>query len=129
MVFIMMIAVNESKHFEVAGDVTVYADAEALVQKLEIIDVENNEYFAIREDGIRLDLSVLMGSVVVKEANSTSGYENVLRCWLGVLPTEDHLIRMRAVAVHAGELKIVSVIIAYVLPIVVLGAIILMLNR
>lgn len=99
----MMIAVNENKFFETAGDVTVYADMEALAQNLEKIDVENNEYFAIDQEGVRLELQVSMGAIIAKKNHLTGSCIHVLRDWLGVSPSEDHTERMRAIAVSVRE--------------------------
>ena len=99
----MMIAVNENRFFESAGDVTIYANASALAVQLEAIDVLNGEYFAIREDGRKMKFAVIGEDIIITEAEEVSSCIMVLRTWLGIQGSQDHIEYMRANAVSAGR--------------------------
>lgn len=99
----MMIALNENRFFESAGDVTIYSDASALALQLEAIDVLNGEYFAIREDGRKMKFVVVGKEIAVTEAEDVSSCSKVLRVWLGISDNQDHIEYMRANAVSIGR--------------------------
>jgi len=68
-----LIVLNESRHEDSAGDVTLFASLAALASHVEPIDVVNDEYFAYTLAGERLLLKVEDGDVRVVRENDLGG--------------------------------------------------------
>ncbi|HLX17764.1 MAG TPA: hypothetical protein VKS24_21445 [Bradyrhizobium sp.] len=79
-----VVVLNESQQAEVVGEVSLYRSISRLIEHLEPIDVENNEFFAYALRGNRLDLSVENDQVQVVKASAENDYSSHIRNLLEV---------------------------------------------
>lgn len=79
-----VVVINESQTAEVAGEVDLFKSISRLVEHIEPIDVENNEFFAYTLAGDRLDLSVENDQVQVVKASTENDYSPHVRYLLEV---------------------------------------------
>ena len=96
------ILINESKVEGVAGDVSLFKDARHAAESLEIVDVQNGEYFAYRLDGIRLRIEVHGGTIQFTEDLGSESMD-IVRGLL--LQTAEHVRRARVLRTGESEAK------------------------
>ena len=75
------VAVNESKSWDLPGDITLYENIQKMLGNFEIIDVINQEYKIISFGGFELKPSVDRGQIVLSREKFPSK-KNELRQWV-----------------------------------------------
>ena len=78
------VILNESQRAEIIGEVGLYRNISRLIEHLEPIDVENNEFFAYTLEGNRLDLSVENDKIKAVKAAAEDDHSSHVRHLLEV---------------------------------------------
>ena len=86
-----VVVLNESQQSEVVGEVCLYKSISRMIEHLEPIDVENNEFFAYTLAGDRLDLSVENDQIRVVKAATEKDHSSHVRHMLEV--AAEHALR------------------------------------
>lgn len=87
------ILINESKSELIAGDINLFKNAHRASEALEVIDVQNGEYFAYRLDGKKLKIEIHNGDIWFTEEPDPASME-IVRDLL--VQTAEHVLRARA---------------------------------